>query len=299
MLVRVLGAVSLMVDGTPQPVRGTRQPALLAALTARAGEVVSVDRLVDLLWPEHPPDNPAAALHSAVFKLRAQLADASGREVLQTRERGYVLDPRPGDVDAEMFVSMVRDARDQPPKEAADTLLAALDLWLGRAYDGFADTDVARLEAIRLEELRQVAVERYGAALHAAGRQDDAVALLQPFVAEHRLREGAIITLMQALHAQGRTAEALDQFQEHRRELADELGLEPSTALQEAQRLVLQPPEPQAAAAPPAVRRGLPEMQVRYLRTGASQTIAYATTGHGPSVVVLLGWISGLDVFGY
>jgi len=299
MLVRVLGAVSLMVDGRPQPVRGTRQPALLTALTVRAGEVVSVDRLVDLLWPEHPPDNPAAALHSAVFKLRAQLADASDREVLETRERGYMLDLRPGDVDAEMFVSMVRDARDQPPKEAADTLLAALDLWLGRAYDGFADTDVARLEAIRLEELRQVAVERYGAALHAAGRQDDAVALLQPFVAEHRLREGAIITLMQALHAQGRTAEALDQFQEHRRELADELGLEPSTALQEAQRLVLQPPDPQAAATPPAVRRGLPDMQVRYLRTGASQTIAYATTGHGPSVVVLLGWISGLDVFGY
>ena len=228
MLVRVLGAVSLMVDGTPLPVRGTRQPALLAALASRAGEVVSVDRLVDLLWQDHPPENPAAALHSAVFKLRAQLAEASGREVLQTQERGYVLELRPGDVDAEMFVSLVQDARDQPPAQAADTLLAALELWHGRAYDGFADSDLARLEAIRLEELRQVAVERYGAALQAAARHEDAVALLQPFVAEHRLREGARITLMQALHAQGRTAEALDQFQEHRRELADELGLEPS-----------------------------------------------------------------------
>ena len=96
MLVRVLGAVSLMVEGAPAPVRGTRQAALLAALASRAGEVVSVDRLVDLLWQDHPPENPSAALHSAVFKLRAQLAEASGREVLQTRERGYALELRPG-----------------------------------------------------------------------------------------------------------------------------------------------------------------------------------------------------------
>ena len=297
MLVRVLGAVSLMVHGTPLPVRGTRQPALLAALASRPGEVVSVDRLVDLLWQDHPPENPAAALHSAVFKLRAQLAEASGREVLQTQERGYVLELRPGDLDAEMFVSLVQDARDQPPAQAADTLLAALELWHGRAYDGFADSDLARLEAIRLEELRQVAVERYGAALQAAARHEDAVALLQPFVAEHRLREGARITLMQALHAQGRTAEALDQFQEHRRELADELGLEPSPALQDAQRLVLQSPERQVPAETPvAVRRGLPGMQVRYLRTDAGQVIAYGSSGTGPPLVVLLGWVSGLDV---
>ena len=240
MLVRVLGEVSLTAaDGTGLALPGGRQPALLAALAARAGEVVAVDRLVDLIWGEVPPDNPAAALHSAVFKLRANLARVTGRGVLVTRDPGYVLDLRPGELDSEVFESLVQEARDLPAAEAADTLDRALRLWRGRAYAGFADTDLARIEAIRLEELRRVAVERCGAALLGADRASEAVALLQPFVVEHPLREAGRIVLMRSLQAEGRTAEALEQYQVHRRELADELGLEPSPALAEAQLAVL------------------------------------------------------------
>ena len=240
MLVRVLGEVSLTAaDGTGLALPGGRQPALLAALAARSGAVVAVDRLVDLIWGEVPPDNPAAALHSAVFKLRANLARVIGRGVLVTRDPGYVLDLHPGELDSEVFESLVQEARDLPPAEAADTLERALRLWRGRAYAGFADTDLARIEAIRLEEMRRVAVERCGAALLGAGRASEAVALLQPFVVEHPLREAGRIVLMRSLQAEGRTAEALEQYQVHRRELADELGLEPSPALAEAQLAVL------------------------------------------------------------
>ncbi len=118
MLVRVLGEVSLTAaDGTGLALPGGRQPALLAALAARAGAVVAVDRLVDLIWGEVPPDNPAAALHSAVFKLRANLARVIGRAVLVTRDPGYVLDLRPGELDSEVFESLVQQARDLPPAE--------------------------------------------------------------------------------------------------------------------------------------------------------------------------------------
>ena len=307
MLVRVLGDVSLLAaDGGTVPLPGGRQPALLAALAARAGETVSADRLVDLLWGASPPANPTAALHSTVFKLRASLARVCGREVLLTRDRGYLLDLRPGELDAEAFTSLVNEARDQPPAEAAETLDRALRLWRGPAYDRFTDTELAHLEALRLEELRRVALERWGAALLAAGRPTEAVALLQPFVAEQPLREAARITLMQALHAVGRTSDALDQYQTHRTHLAEELGLEPSHALQQAQVALLQPPAPAAEPAqPPAApsagsvvpgRAGLPGMAVRYLRTSAGNVIAYGTTGNGPKVVVLLGWVSSLDV---
>jgi len=301
MLVRVLGEVSLTAaDGTGLALPGGRQPALMAALAARAGEVVAVDRLVDLIWGEVPPDNPAAALHSAVFKLRANLARVIGRGVLVTRDPGYVLDLRPGELDSEVFESLVQEARDLPAAEAADTLDRALRLWRGRAYAGFADTDLARIEAIRLEELRRVAIERCGAALLGAGRASEAVALLQPFVVEHPLREAGRIVLMRSLQAEGRTAEALEQYQVHRRELADELGLEPSPALAEAQLAVLRrsppvvPDESGPTVAPD--HEGLTGMRVRYLRAEAGHVVAYGTAGTGPKVVVLLGWVSSLDV---
>jgi DNA-binding SARP family transcriptional activator/pimeloyl-ACP methyl ester carboxylesterase len=294
MQVQVLGEVSLTAaDGDVVALPGGRQPALLAALAARSNEVVGVDRLVDLIWGEAPPDNPASALHSAVFKLRVNLARVSDRRVLVTRDPGYLLDLRPDELDSEVFESLVQEARDLPPAEAADTLLEALRLWRGRAYDGFADTDLARIEALRLEEMRRVAVERCGAALLAAGRPGEAVALLQPFVVEHPLREAGRIVLMQSLQADGRTPEALEHFQAHRRELADELGLEPSPALVEAQ-LALLRPSPPVVAEPD--RGGLTGMQVRYLRAEAGHVVAYGTAGTGPKVVVLLGWVSSLDV---
>ena len=307
MLVRVLGEVSLLSsDGRTVPLRGSRQVALLAVLAARAGEVVLVDRLVDLLWGDSPPDNPAAALHSAVFKLRAGLQRVGGRDVLLTRDHGYLLDVEPDDVDASTFVDLVERARDQDPAKAAETLGRALALWHGPAYGGLADLDVTRLEAVRLEELRRTAEERRATALLEAGHPTEAVTMLQPFVAEHPLREAARITLMRALHAVGRTADALEVYQHYRNHLADELGLEPSQALQEVQVALLQPADP-AIPAPreptttppmssPAPAAGLPGMRVRYLRTDAGNVIAHGSSGTGPKLVVLLGWVSSLDV---
>ncbi len=297
MLVRVLGEVSLVSStGTAVALPGSRQPALLAALVARAGHVVSADRLVDLLWDD-PPENPAAALHSVVFKLRASLARLGGRELLLTREHGYLLDVQPGEVDAEIFEALVERARDEPSAEAAQTLGQALRLWKGRPYADFGDSEVAGAEVLRLEELQRVAVERYGVSLLDSGRADDAIAVMQPFVAEHGLREQARIVLMRALHAAGRAAEALDQYQDYRRELADELGLEPSAALVATQLAVLRGPP--ATTNTPLIRsqdHSLAGMQVRYLRTATGNTVAHATVGSGPKIVVILGWISSLHV---
>jgi DNA-binding SARP family transcriptional activator/pimeloyl-ACP methyl ester carboxylesterase len=304
-LVRVLGAVELVASGgTIVPLPGTRQPALLAALAARAGEVVSTDRLITLLWGDDLPENPEASLHSAVFKLRNSLRSACGRDVLLTRERGYQLALSPGDLDAAVFDDLLAQADDRPPAEAAATLGNALRLWRGPAYGGgFADTEIAHLEAMRLEESRWTAVERRAEALLACGRAAEVVPFLEPFVAEHPLRESARATLMRALHQAGRTPEALEHYQSHRTHLSEELGLEPSRLMRAIQAELLR--EPSGAAAPPTSRqetvvpsrpRGLPGLQVRYLRTSAGNVVAHGTTGKGPPLVVILGWISSLDV---
>lgn len=298
MLVRVLGEVSLLApDGSEVLLPGSRQPALLAALAARPGQLVSVSRLVQLLWGDSFPENPSAALHSTVFKLRANLAKITERELLVTREGGYLLDLAPADLDAAEFDRLVDTARDLPAAVAAAELGRALNLWRGPAYGAFADTEVAQLEALRLEELRHTAVERQGLALLATGRSAEAVTLLQPFVAENPLRETARICLMRALHADGRTAEGLEHYRRHRAHLAEELGLEPSPAMEQAQVDLLRTPEP-ALGHGAATREpwGLQGMQVQYLRTAAGNIIAHGTTGTGAKVVVLLGWISSLDV---
>ena len=303
MLVRVLGTVELVANGgTAVSLPGTRQPALLAALAARAGEVMSTDRLITLLWGDELPENPEASLHSAVFKLRNSLRSACGRDVLLTRERGYQLALSPSDLDADVFDDLLTQAVDEPPGEAAATLGRALRLWRGPAYGGFADTEIAHLEAMRLEEGRWTGVERRAEALLASGRAAEVVPLLEPFVAEHSLREGARASLMRALHTSGRTAEALDQYQSYRRHLREELGLEPSRLMQAIQVELLQAPSEEPSPAPSRATavvsrpRGLPGLQVRYLRTGAGNVVAYGTTGTGPPLVVLLGWISSLDV---
>lgn len=308
MLVRVLGTVELVGrGGAAVPLRGHRQHALLAALTARANQVVSTDSLVELLWGDRLPANPEASLHSAVFKLRGSLRRVDGRDVLQTRDGGYRLGLLPADTDAGLFDALVLEARDQSPEKAAETLAQALALWRGHAYAGFTDTEVAQLESIRLEEGRRAAVERLGEALLRCDRAAEVVPLLQPFVVEHPLRESARASLMRGLHLTGRTAEALEHYQSYRTYLAEELGLEPSSAMRALQTELLREPAPVDGAgstspsgygrpsAPPP-RQGLPGLQVRYLRTSAGNVVAYGATGDGPTVVVLLGWVSSLDV---
>jgi DNA-binding SARP family transcriptional activator/pimeloyl-ACP methyl ester carboxylesterase len=313
MLVQVLGGVSLRSAANEvAAVPGSRQPALLAALAARVGQVVSADLLIDLLWGADLPENPLATLHSTIFKLRSHLVRASaGREVLITREPGYLLDLGPDDVDSLRFARLVDTARVLPAERAEPLLAEALSLWHGRAFGHFADSEIAHIEALRLEEMRLSAIETRAEALFTMDRPGEAVSVLHPFVREHPLREGARILLMRSLDRQGRTTAALDQFHEHRAYLAEELGLEPSDALKAAQAELLRAPGPETpdatrgwfppgsqAVAPSAGRPplGLTGLRVRYLRTSSGGTLAYGTTGTGPPIVVILGWVSSLDV---
>ena len=229
----------------------------------------------------------------------------SERHLVRTREHGYQLVLEPGDLDASVFVALVQQARDEPPEQAAATLTTALGLWRGPAYGVFAESEIARVDAVRLEELRRTATERLGDALLASGDATEAISMLRPFTVAHPLREVARLTLMRALREAGRTADALDQYQQYRAFLGEELGLEPSRAMQDLQVEILQNPDvgtPPARITAPAPRPerseppGLPGLQVRYLRTERGNVLAYGTTGTGPPLVVVLGWVSSLDV---
>jgi DNA-binding SARP family transcriptional activator len=70
----VLGPIEARTTaGEPVPLPGVKVRALLAALLARRGQVVSVDALVHGLWADGPPAGAKAALQSKVSQLRRAL----------------------------------------------------------------------------------------------------------------------------------------------------------------------------------------------------------------------------------
>jgi len=227
---RVLGPIEVADGrGDPAPLAGSLQRALLGALLAHAGQVVSAERLAESLWGEKQPADPAAALQSQVSRLRHRLGAGA---VLETVGPGYRLRPTPGDLDAAVFERLLGDARVTTDAGQALRLLdAALSLWRGSAYgEGDGDPDV-RMAADRLEELRNTAREERAAALLALGRSDEAAEQAASLLRECPQRERAVEILVEALYEAGRTGEALAAYETYRARLAEELGLDPGEEL--------------------------------------------------------------------
>lgn len=299
----MLGPLEAVGPVGVRAVHGERQRTLLAVLLAARGETVAADSLVELMWGRAVPDNPSAALHSQVSRLRRSLADVfSDGCDLVTRAPGYALTVRTDDVDATRFENRVVAARSARIEDAVGLFDEGLSLWRGAAYGEFADVLPAYLEGIRLDELRLTAVEERARALVDLGRSESVVPELEAFVVANPLREAARAVLMRALYATGLHTKALRHYQDYRQRLANELGLEPSAALQRLQAEVLNhsldvaasPPRPTLATDQLAAA-DLDALQVRYLRH-AGHRIAYATVGTGPALVVAPAWVTSLDV---
>jgi hypothetical protein len=124
-------------------------------------------------------------------------------------------------------------------ERASLTLRDALELWRGRPLADLAFEPFAQTEIARLEELRLTAVEARIDADLALGRQDSLVAELETLVAAHPYREGLRVQLMLALYRSGRQAEALETYRRARRTFSEELGIEPSPRLQELEGAIL------------------------------------------------------------
>ncbi|MEV5828437.1 BTAD domain-containing putative transcriptional regulator [Spirillospora sp. NPDC052242] len=244
-------------------VGGPRVRALLAMLALEAGRVVPAGRLIDGLYGEDPPRGAGNALQSQVSRLRRGLGDAA---LVEGGPAGYRLAVEPEAVDVHRFARLAREGRAAAGRgehaRAAGLLREALDLWRGPALAG-VDAPFAAVRAVRLEDERAAAVEDHGAAALASGAEPGAVlAELRALVDERPLRERARALLMRALHAAGRQAEALAVFEEGRRLLADELGADPSRELAAAHLDVLrgdaaggparEPVEAPRAVPPPA-----------------------------------------------
>ena len=236
-----------------------QQRALLALLLLRAGEPVSKEEAVRALWGDAAPKFAEGTVRTYVYQLRRKVTEVGAlqRVTLQSQSGGYYLLTANGaalDTDRlKQGIDGSRSARRAGDLRGTVRLLReSLTLWHGTPFAGI-DTSFFNIERERLEQIRATAVEDLAEAEIAVGLQTDAVVTLRMALAEHPLRENLWVLLLRALSDVGRRAEALAAYQEARRVLRAELGLDPGSRLQELHRAIItEAPVPPVTVLPDA-----------------------------------------------
>ncbi len=257
MLFRILGPIEVLAGGGAAPIRipPGRQQAILGALLLEANQVVGVDQLIDLVWDGSPPATARAQIQICVSSLRQVLSDGDGSPIV-TKAPGYLLRVEDGQLDLGLFGRAVADAeaatRDGRFGDGAALLRRALDHWRGDALGGgFANRQLCAAAA-RLDERRMTVLEDCIGLELRLGRHHELIAELTGLVDEHPLRERLRGQLMLALYRSGRGPDALAVYRGGRRQLVDQLGLEPGPALRELESAILagrNPTAPELAGA--------------------------------------------------
>lgn len=253
---RLLGPVEVVHQGRAAALGGPRQRAVLAMLALAAPEVVSTDRLVDGLWGEEPPARPLPTLQVFVHNLRKALRALDGDAAhIVSRPPGYCLVVGAEQTDVSAFLSGVEESRELRRagrhEEAATVLERSLGLWRGPALADLRDAPFASPEAVRLDEQRLLAREESFDLALEMGRHAQLVSSLEQAVSDYPMRERLWGQLMVALYRCDRQADALAAYGRARDRLADELGIDPSEALQQLELGILR--QDPALAAPAAV----------------------------------------------
>lgn len=252
----VLGTLQVVVGGRPRPVTAGKARVVLAGLLLNANQPVAMERLIDYVWDD-PPVSARTVLHSLVLRLRRVFGN---QDLIRTSGSGYLITVAAGELDLDMFcglldrASLAREREDMLAERAH--LVAALDLWRGPALADVPSGVLQRGEAAALQERRLQAMTRRIDLDLMSGGHADVVSELRAITRDHPLQERSWGQLMTALYRCGRQAEALAIYQDVRRMLAQELGVEPGTDLRDVHQAILtadpglDPPVATAVTAP-------------------------------------------------
>lgn len=245
-MIRILGPVCIEAAGVERAPASVMVRGALTALSLESGAGMSQARLLELLWDE-PPASAHANLRQYVSRLRKELLVA-GRGVLSGRRAGrlgvsYQLDAPDCEVDHRCFAELVRSGRrlldDGYSAECERVLGQALALWRGPAGVDAAGSSRLRRRLEAFDTLWLHCCEDLAEAALYAGPGAQAELRARAVIADHPLRERPWAVLMAAHHGSGDLAEALACYQEFRRLLRAELGVEPSRTLASLQSAML------------------------------------------------------------
>jgi len=270
MAVRLLGPIDVVVDQEPRPVSGLRRKAVLVALALHSGEIVSTQRLTEIVWAADAPATAANTLQSHISYLRGVFGS---RTAILTRSPGYVLHLRGDGIDStdvahaeRLLRRATRDHATQPVAAIAD-LKAALALWRGEALPGVTGLPWLENQARRLGRLQTQIRQTLTEARLAAGEHLSLLPDLQQLAFDQPLDEQVHAQLMLALYRSGRQAYALQAFHRLRRTLTEDFGIDPGPRLRDLETAILrQDPalNPPAPAQPPARSLARPDRPARH-----------------------------------
>lgn len=239
--VGVCGPLSLKRDGVEIGALPAGQRAVLGFLALSAGPVaVLPDGIIDALWPDGPPATASAIVYTYISRLRRLLKGDGDRNGPISRDAvGYRLNLTAERLDLLEFRRLADMARaESDSHRACDHYEHAMRLWRG---DPLEDIPVLRTH----HAVTALANERVGVVLEyadragAIGRSDMVLTQLKSLTAGHPLDERLHAALMVALAGSGRQAEALRVYEEVRRRLDDELGVQPADELRYTHQRVL------------------------------------------------------------
>lgn len=285
------GAVEARIDGAVASLGGPKQRCVLAVLLAAHGTVVSLDRLIDSVWEEQPPDKASTSVRSYLANLRRGLGSAStgahGQAPrLESKMSGYQLNLAGDDtVDLLEFETLVKTGysalKQSRADEAFGILTEALSLWRGEPFGEFTHYAFALSDAMRYAELRNTAVEaRFDAALR-FGDGRELIPELEAAVVQDPLQERLWGHLIVALYRTGHPARAIQAYERACSVLDHEVGTQPGEALQllyrqvtDGSRELLAP----AADSPRIVVRNLPTTKAGHFVGRTSELGAFATS---------------------
>jgi DNA-binding SARP family transcriptional activator len=291
----VLGPLVVSSGSEPVDPGPYKQRVLLGALLLRCNMVVSVDQLVQAVWPEGPPRTARKNLQVYISALRKTIGDR-----IQHASYGYHLTAISEELDLLAFDGLAAagyaafHAGNLP--ETRRLLGQAVGLWRGDALADLLRNPVIASESERLGQ-RYIAVYEDWVDLEIdAGQHLPIVGRLTAQARRHPFRERLTAATIIALHRAGRRREALATFEAHRQLIARELGLAPSPVLQRLYQTMLtggpdqampRDQAPRVRLRPAQLPRDLPDFVGR---TEQADTLAAALTGPaGTDVAVVTG----------
>ncbi|GAA2879308.1 hypothetical protein Acy02nite_77720 [Actinoplanes cyaneus] len=246
----LLGPMEIIADdGRRCALTASKLAQVLALLLLKSNEITGIDLLVQELWGDEPPKSALTTLQTYVYHARRMFVREGlipkSRVLLLTRPRGYAIEVEPDEVDIKVFERLVKQGRaeldDGHAEQAAARLREALDLWRGPALASITIGNVLQAHVTHLDELRIRAIELRIEAEKRLGRHRELLPELRSLVVAYPLNEWFHGQLITALYRSGRRAEALQAYQDLRRILRDELGIEPAAEVQRLQQEVLNP----------------------------------------------------------
>jgi DNA-binding SARP family transcriptional activator/Tfp pilus assembly protein PilF len=228
---RLFGGVEAQRGGHRVDVGHARQQCVLAVLLVEANNAVSVDELIDRVWAGEPPKRAKESLHTYLTRLRRALPAVP----ITRHGASYLLSADEDSIDLHRFRALAASARET---DDAATFEQALALWRGEPLAGL---DVPWAQGVRAtldKERAAVELDQADAELR-LGRHNEILPTLAARAEQRTLDERLAGQLMLALYRAGRQADALNHYERIRRQLAEELGIDPSPALRELHQQIL------------------------------------------------------------